>query len=176
MSPHVYFLIDHTPVLVDTRSTTRQHNNHKSNGKIWRIAKMPRTRTKYIWPPPMLADDNTATLPRADTTTPTITNAATSEPRAKKPRLESASSTRRSTASGRNTPAREGYQNQDHSGQDKGKADEWDPYSGAPPPSVEAIFAAYARIPMDTQIKRYREWRRKTFPFCAKFLFWRGFD
>ncbi|GAM37683.1 hypothetical protein TCE0_024f07801 [Talaromyces pinophilus] len=121
---------------------------------------MPRTRTKYIWPPPMLADDNTATPPRADTTTPTITNTATSEPRTKKPRLESASSTRRSTASGRNTPAREGYQNQDTSSQGKGNADEWDPYSGAAPPSLEAIFAAYARIPMDTQIKRYREWRR----------------
>jgi hypothetical protein len=131
---------------------------------------MPRTRTKYIWPPPMLADD-TATPPRADATTPTISNAATSEPRAKKARLESASSTARtSTASGRNSPAREGYQNQEL-GQGKGKADEWDPYSGTAPPSLEAIFAAYARIPMDTQIKRYREWRRKTSHFLREGLF-----
>jgi hypothetical protein len=109
----------------------------------------------------MLADD-TATPPRADATTPTISNAATSEPRAKKPRLEPGSTARRSTASGRNTPAREGRQILELSHQSEGKADEWDPYSSAAPPSLEAIFAAYARIPMDTQIKRYREWRRKT--------------
>uniref|UniRef100_A0A093VHM5 PHD finger protein 21A n=1 Tax=Talaromyces marneffei PM1 TaxID=1077442 RepID=A0A093VHM5_TALMA len=115
---------------------------------------MPRTRTKYIWPPPMLADDNNAT----SASTPTISNAATNEPRAKKPRLESASTARKSTASGRNTPAR---QNQEPSqGQAEGKADYWDPDSGVAPPSQEAIFAAYARIPMHTQIKRYREWRR----------------
>lgn len=122
---------------------------------------MPRTRTKYIWPPPMLADNNTATPPCADATTPTISNAATREPRAKKPKLESTSTTRRSTASGRNTPAQEEYQNHDHSGQAKGEIDEWDPYSNTAPPSMEAVFAAYARIPMDAQIKRYREWRRK---------------
>lgn len=120
----------------------------------------------------MLADDNIATPPRADATTPTITNAATSEPRAKKPKLESASSTaRRSTASGRNTPAQEGYHHQDHSSQGKGQIGEWDPDSGTAPPSLEAVFAAYARIPMDTQIKRYREWRRMASIFYAYFVF-----
>ncbi|EED15376.1 hypothetical protein TSTA_048190 [Talaromyces stipitatus ATCC 10500] len=126
---------------------------------------MPRARTKYIWPPPILAND-TAILPpqRADaTTTPTITNATNSEPRGKKPRL---AASKRRTTSQRNTPASEDRgvsragDNQDKADKAGEEAVEWDPDSDTAPPSVEVAIAAYARIPMETQIQRYREWRR----------------
>lgn len=112
---------------------------------------MPRTRTKYIWPPPTLTPHSAATLPRAPSyTTTAINGTSIDEPRAKKPKLESiSSSSARSHGTERVADA----------------SGDWDPESGSAPPSMEVAFAAYMRMPVETQIKRYREWRRKYF-FC----------
>ncbi|OKL61754.1 hypothetical protein UA08_02898 [Talaromyces atroroseus] len=87
---------------------------------------MPRTRTKYIWPPPSLATD------------------ATPEPRAKKPRIEPPS------------PVKDG--NAMNKKQDAPDAEDL-------PPFIQAILS----VPMDVQIRTYRDWRHLGSPhedFC----------
>ncbi|KAH8705598.1 hypothetical protein BGW36DRAFT_353999 [Talaromyces proteolyticus] len=114
---------------------------------------MPRTRTKFIWPPPNLARD-----PATNTA-----GASPAEPRPKKPKLEEQQS------SSQNTPNDFGHSTREHMDSpalSDGRVEDliekvtWDPASGVARPSLEVLVDAYSKIPIESQIKSYQNWRR----------------
>lgn len=103
---------------------------------------MPRTRTKFIWPPPNLVGDHTDQQQHQH---------QQQQPQ-KKQKLESTEQHRNSD----NSPA--------PSESTQSAQVEWDPTSNVAPPSFEAAVRAYLQMPLEKVIKNYQTWRR-TQPF-----------
>lgn len=102
---------------------------------------MPRTRTKYIWPPPNLTKDPTP--PREEATRANI------EPHTKKRRIESPSIAHLTTNE-RSSLVRDGSSKNKEGGQDAEVLRNLSP-------AAQAVL----NKPMKVQIQEYREWRRK---------------
>lgn len=114
---------------------------------------MPRTRTKFIWPPPNLARDNSAEQQQ--------------QPQ-KKQKLESPSNTpsfAHATAirhDNNNTTTNNNNSSPAPSdGQSQSSQVEWDPTSNVAPPSFEAVIRAYLQMPLEKVIQNYQNWRRE---------------
>lgn len=129
---------------------------------------MPRTRTKFIWPPSTMTTDNTAS--RAGSDVPPAS--ATSEPRAKRPRVAS-------PLTSRGQAALTEEQSLLHDDPPRGDREEGAGSSQSQPAESNPLLA-YLNEPMSAQIERYQNWRRKGsscypcllgFPACLTFGF-----
>jgi hypothetical protein len=111
---------------------------------------MPRTRTKFLWPPANLAGDHSAEQQQQQ-----------QQPQ-KKQKLESSEQlpsnphTRTMRWNNDNSPAPSDARESTQSSQA-----EWDPTSNDAPSSFEAVFRSYLQIPLEKVIKNYQNWRRE---------------
>ncbi|CRG88889.1 hypothetical protein PISL3812_05924 [Talaromyces islandicus] len=106
---------------------------------------MPRTRTKFIWPPPNLAGDHTEQQQQQQ-------QQQQRQPQ-KKQKLESSEQHRNND----NSPAPSSSDTRENS---QSAQAEWDPTSNVAPPSFEAVIRAYSQVPLEKMIKNYQNWRR----------------
>jgi hypothetical protein len=114
---------------------------------------MPRTRTKFLWPPANLAGDHSAEQQQQQQ--------QQQQPQ-KKQKLESSEQlpsnphTRTMRWNNDNSPAPSDARESTQSSQA-----EWDPTSNDAPSSFEAVFRSYLQIPLEKVIKNYQNWRRE---------------
>ncbi|KAL1965192.1 hypothetical protein VTN77DRAFT_5946 [Rasamsonia byssochlamydoides] len=113
---------------------------------------MPRTRTKFIWPPSTMTTDTASRaagsdVPPAQTSTP--------EPRAKRPRVASPSTSR-----GQAALTEEQTLLQDDRDRPRGDREEGAGSSQFQPAELNQLLSSYLNEPMSAQIERYQNWRR----------------